>query len=130
MTAGMVGFGALLAVRHLLGRREPPLAVPTPQQAHGAARAIFVICALTALFVLGVVVLRLRDGGGIAALSVIMPAVTLLWLASLGVKSLRSTASPEPASAPSERSRRRTSSWEPGRAATKRSQGSGRQVSA
>lgn len=89
MTAGMVGFGALLFVRHRLAKREGALRHVAAAEAAQAAHALLVITAISALLVLGIVGLQWRRGGDIGLLSLAMPLVGLLWLGSLAMLSRR-----------------------------------------
>ena len=112
MTAGMVGFGVLMLVRHRLRGAEPPLADVTSTQTRSAGRTVLLLSGILTLLVLGIVAARLAQGGGIAPLSWLMPAAGLLWLTSLGVKVLRHPAvAPESATAETERPSRRPPEW-------------------
>lgn len=99
MTAGMVGVGVLLCARHLLSRREGALRPVANADARLAGKIVLVISGISALLVLGIVGLQWQRGGPIGALSLLMPLAGLLWLATLGVQSLkhRDTAVPEAA---------------------------------
>lgn len=94
MTAGMVGFGALLFVRHFLARREGALRPVATVDAARAARALLVITAISAALVVGIVALQWRRGGDIGLLSLTMPLVGLLWLGSIVVRSRRHRVDP------------------------------------
>jgi hypothetical protein len=107
MTAGMVGFGALLAVRHRLSRREGALGHVEEGAARSAGTAVLVVCGVSAALVLGIIGLQWRRGGPIGLLSLVMPLLGLLWLAWLGHKSLRHRdAAAEPPAAKDRPSRR------------------------
>jgi hypothetical protein len=99
MTAGMVGFGALLWGRHRLTRREGALAEVAPQSATVASRAVLAVAAFCAAICFGIIASRIYAGKSIAALSVLMPAAGLGWLGWLGLKirQLRSAAVESPA---------------------------------
>lgn len=107
MTAGMVGFGVLFAARHRLSKREGALRPVAAEAARRAGTTVLVICAISALLVLGIVVLQWRRGGPIGLLSLAMPLLGLAWLASLGYQSLRHRdATTEPGLSPDRPSQR------------------------
>lgn len=89
MTAGMTGFGSLLAFRHRLRRDQPPLAALTETEARQAGRAVLWVSAVIAVMVTFIVLHQLFSGGPIMAFSVGLPLVGLWWLASLGLKARR-----------------------------------------
>jgi len=113
MTAGMIGFGALLAVRHRLRRFEAQLA-PVPQStAQRAGRTVLWVTGVIGAMVVVIVLQRLTSGGPIALLSIAMPIAGLAWLASLGLKARRWPADPSDAStASNDRPSRRPPAWE------------------
>lgn len=82
----MVGFGALLWGRHRLVRREGPLEEVSAESVNLASRALFAITAFSTAICAGIIGSHLYAGKPIAALSVLMPAVGLAWLAGLGWK--------------------------------------------
>jgi hypothetical protein len=91
MTIGMVGFGVLLWARHRLvkvkrERALPPIATADAQH---AGFALLLITAISGLLVLGIVFLQWQRGGPIGWLSLAMPFVGLLWLASLALQARR-----------------------------------------
>ncbi len=93
MTAGMVGFGALLWSRHRLTNREGALDdVPAPSAVF-ASRSLLAITAVCAMICAVIVASRFYAGKPIAALSVLMPALGLAWLAWLALKMRRFRAS-------------------------------------
>jgi hypothetical protein len=94
MTAGMVGFGALLFVRHRLVKREGALRPVSAAEARHAGATVLILTGISALLVLGIVGLQWRRGGDIGLLSLAMPVVGLLWLGSLGVLSRRHRVDP------------------------------------
>jgi len=107
MTAGMVGFGALLWLRPRPNRAEgPPLDVPGPSAAH-ASRALLVITALSAAICCGIVASRAFAGKPIAALSLLMPAIGLGWLTWLGIKMQKLSRAAPGSTAASDRPSRR-----------------------
>jgi hypothetical protein len=112
MTAGMVGFGALLLVRHRLRGPEPALVTIEAAPARKAGRRVLIITGVLTLLVLAIVAARVMSGGSIAPLSLLMPAAGLLWLASLGLKALRHavTAAEAPAG-DTDRPSRRPPEW-------------------
>lgn len=112
MTAGMVGFGALLLLRHRLRGPEPTLAAVERSQARHSGRALLIITGVLALLVLCIVAARVVARGAIAPLSLLMPAVGLLWLASLGIKALRHPSpSSEALNSEADRPSRRPPEW-------------------
>ncbi len=114
MTLGMVGFGALLFVRHRLRGCEPALADIEAAPARRAGRVVLCITAMSALLVLGIIAAQLVAGGAVAPLSLLMPAAALLWLLSVGLRSLRHAAlPPAAASNESDRPSRRPPDWTP-----------------
>jgi hypothetical protein len=111
MTAGMVGFGALLWARHgLRGGQGPLLAISKPA-ASAAGRAVLGAAAAIAVSIAFIVGFRLQSGGAISTLSLALPALGLAWVALLGVQALRhpATSVEEPAA---ERPSRRPPEWE------------------
>jgi hypothetical protein len=98
MTAGMVGVGALLCARHWLSRREGALRPVASADARLAGKTVLIVCGISTLLVLGIVFLQWLRGGQLGAFSLAMPVAGLLWLATLGVQSLkhRDAAAPEP----------------------------------
>ena len=113
MTAGMTGFGLLLAVRHRLRRDQPPLAPLTDAQARHAGGAVLWVSGIIGAMVVVIVLLQLLRGGPTSAFSVALPLVGLWWLASLGFKARRFRAPQVDDSAPPvDRSSRRPPSWE------------------
>jgi threonine/homoserine/homoserine lactone efflux protein len=131
MTAGMVGFGALLLVRHRLRGKEPELARVEGARAKQAGRAIVTIAAILTLMVLGIVVAHLSSGRAIALLSLLMPAVGLAWLGWIGWRSFRHQGAASDAQLPdADRPSRRPPDWQrPSARATSRA-GSDRHASA
>lgn len=87
MTAAMVAAGALLWTRHRLATREGPLRPVAEAEARRAGRALQVICAVSALLVLGIVALQWRRGGELGAFSLALPLLGLVWLATLAAQS-------------------------------------------
>jgi hypothetical protein len=111
-TAGMVGFGALLLFRHRLRGAEPALARVDGPVARHAGRALLLITAIIAALVGVIVAFQLARRGTIAPLSIVMPSVGLLWLAALGLKSLRyRPTEAEPPPSETERPSRRPPEW-------------------
>jgi hypothetical protein len=114
MTAGMVGFGALLLVRHRLQRREGPLPdVPAPV-AREAGRAFFITLAVIALLLTGFFVVRWNPHGSTALLSLALPAAGLAWLTAIGLRVRRhgAEAPAAEAAAIADRPSRRPSNWD------------------
>jgi len=105
----MVGFGALLWARHRLSKRAAALQPVSATQARVAGRAVLIVTAVITALVVVIVVAQWRHGGALGLQSLAMPAVGLLWLASLGLQSLAAArrALREPAT--TERSTRRPS---------------------
>jgi hypothetical protein len=89
MTAGMVGFGALLWTRHRLGKREGALRPVRRTDALRAARTVVIICGVIGLLMAGIVASRWHSGGSIAWLSVAMPLATLAWISTIGLRAQR-----------------------------------------
>src|SRR5688572_4776336 len=89
MTAGMTGFGLLLALRHRLRRDQPPLALPTEAEARQAGGALLWVSGVIAAMVVAIVLNQLISGGPTSAFSVGLPLVGLWWVASLGFKARR-----------------------------------------
>jgi hypothetical protein len=89
MTAGMTGFGLLLAVRHRLRRDQPPLALLTEADARRAGGALLWVSGIIGAMVLVIVLHQLISGGPTSAFSVGLPLVGLWWIASLGLKARR-----------------------------------------
>ncbi len=113
MTVGIAGFGLLLLVRYRLQRREAALAPVTRPAARLAGNAVLWVTGIIALFVSFFTLQQFLVGGPIAAWSVAMPALGLLWLASLGLKARRwpaDASGPEPSA--DDRPSRRPPSWE------------------
>lgn len=106
MTAGMVGFGTLLAARRRLRGPEAPLSNVTAGAAKAAGRALLLIVGVIGVLVLGIVGLRARSGQGMSALSLLLPSLGLAWLAVLGVRVLRHRAAADPDPATDRPSRR------------------------
>jgi hypothetical protein len=113
MTAGMTGFGLLLAVRHRLRRDQPPLAALTEAEARHAGGAVLWVSGIIGVMVVGIVLRQLIRGGPTSAFSVGLPLVGLWWVASLGFKARRFRA-PEVEDPVTTRDRpsRRPPSWE------------------
>jgi hypothetical protein len=112
MTAGTIGFGALLLVRHRLRGPEPALAAVESGQARHSGRTVLLITGILVLLVLVIVTARIVGGGSIAPLSLLMPLAGLLWLTSLGLKVLRHPApSSDAASTEGDRPSRRPPDW-------------------
>lgn len=111
----MVGFGALLLIRHRLRGPEPALATVEATQARSAGRTVLIIAAILALLVLAIVAARVvMNRGSVAPLSLLMPAAGLLWLAALGVKALRhAVTAAEALTAETDRPSRRPPEWKP-----------------
>jgi uncharacterized membrane protein len=111
-TAGMVAVGVLLFVRHRLRGAEPSLARVEGAAARQAGRAVLVITAVIALLVGVIIAFQVARHGTIAPLSIVMPAVSLLWLGALGLKALRyQPPRPEHAEPEAERPSRRPPEW-------------------
>jgi hypothetical protein len=106
MTAAMVGVGALLWTRHRLSRQEGPLRPVAEGEPRAAGKAVLAISGVSALLVLGIVFLQWHRGGPLGRLSLAMPVVGLLWLASLGARTLRHRDPPPPSLAGDRGSRR------------------------
>lgn len=111
MTAGMTGFGLLLAVRHRLGRDQVTLGPVSQLTARRAGNAVLWVSAVIAAFVLVFVFRQLAAGGPIGAFSLAMPVVGLVWLVSLGLKARRLPAD-HGDHAGKDRPSRRPPSWE------------------
>jgi hypothetical protein len=89
MTAGMVGFGGLLAARRRLHGFEGPLQRVPVGMAKQAGRALLGVSGIIAALVLVIVGFRVHSGGAMSALSLALPGAGLAWLAQLGVQTLR-----------------------------------------
>jgi threonine/homoserine/homoserine lactone efflux protein len=77
-------------------------------QARSAGRQLLLICGVLGAMVLVIVVARVLRGGTIAPLSLALPIAGLAWLASIGIRVLRSAPrANEAAATPSERPSRR-----------------------
>lgn len=115
MTAGMVGFGALLLVRHRLQRREGPLRdVPGPV-ARQAGRAFFITLTVITLLLTGFFVVRWSPHGSTALLSLALPVAGLAWLTAIGLRVRRHSAeapTEAEATAVADRPSRRPSNWD------------------
>lgn len=98
MTAGILGVGALLALRHRARGREAALPPLGASAARPAGRTLLVICGIVGMMIAGIIASRVRAGGELSWLSVAMPLVGLLWVVSLGLKAARVG---EPAAEPS-----------------------------
>jgi hypothetical protein len=107
MTAGMVGFGALLWGRHRLRGREGELEAIPAQSAVLASRALLAITAFCAVICCAIIGSRVYAGKSLAALSVLMPAVGLAWLGWLGWKMRQLRPAPVEAASASDRPSRR-----------------------
>lgn len=132
MTVGIAGFGLLLLVRYRLQRREAPLAAVTGAGPRQAGNAVLWVTGIIALMVAFFTLKQLLAGGPVAAWSVAMPVLGLLWLAWLGLKARRWPADAvDPETSTGDRPSRRPPSWErltpPGPSAAG---GSGRHASA
>jgi|SRR5687767_7372236 hypothetical protein len=113
MTAGMTGFGLLLAVRHRLRRDQPPLAPLTEADARHAGGAVLWVSGIIGAMVLVIVLHQLISGGPTSAFSVGLPLVGLWWVASLGLKARRfRAAQADDSAATLERPSRRPPAWE------------------
>lgn len=97
MTAGMVGVGMLLWMRHRLARRESPLASVARVDSRRAGVALLVISAVSSVLVLGIVMSQWLRAGPMGALSLGMPLFALLWLVTLGLQCLKHREGPDPA---------------------------------
>jgi hypothetical protein len=86
MTAGMVGFGALLWTRHRLLARDSAVADAPAGKARFASRSLLLITAISTVIVAVIVGAYLRSGKPLAWLSVAMPLAGLSWLAAVGWK--------------------------------------------
>ncbi len=86
MTAGVVGFGALLLVRRLLRGPEAALRRVPPEEARHAGRTLFVVCGFVGGLVALIVGARLRGGEPPAAWSVMLPVLGLAWLGTLALQ--------------------------------------------
>jgi len=86
MTAGMLGFGALLWTRHRLLDRDSGFADAPIGKARLAGRSILLITAISSLIVTLIVGSYLLSGKPLAGLSVAMPLAGLSWLAAIGWK--------------------------------------------
>jgi hypothetical protein len=107
MTAGMVGFGALLWARRRLTRREGALAGVPAHAARHAGRTVLLISAVSGSLVLIIILAQVRRGGSVGVLSLALPALGLTWLVSLGLKALRHRDPIADAPAPNDRPSRR-----------------------
>lgn len=109
MTAGMVGFGGLLWVRHRLSKRAASLQPVSAAQALLAGRAVLIVTAVITALVVVIVLAQWRRGGELGAQSLAMPVAGLAWLAALGLKSLGFARRSGDASGATERASRRPS---------------------
>jgi hypothetical protein len=132
MTAGISGLGVLLWVRHRLYQREQPLAALSVAEARRAGRYLFIITGISGVLAAGISALWLVGGGKPLAVSLVLPAVGLVWLLWLGVKVSRAAdQSPAVAAEEAQLTRPSPSGWEarPSQAPGARS-GPNRQVNA
>jgi hypothetical protein len=86
MTAGMVGFGALLWTRHRLLARDGALADPALREPRRAGQRVLIVTAIIAAIVALIIGSHWHAGKPIGLLSVAMPLVGLGWLAAIGLK--------------------------------------------
>lgn len=107
MTAGMVGFGALLWTRHRLAKREDGLRPVRRSEALRAARTVAGVGGVVGLLMAGIVASRWHSGGSIAWLSVAMPLAALTWVLTIGLRAQRFGLSQTEAVAGSDRPSRR-----------------------
>jgi hypothetical protein len=114
MTAGMVGFGTLLLVRHRLQRREGPLRDVPAAVARQAVRAFFITLGVIALLLSGFFVLRWNPHAPLALLSLALPVTGLAWLTVIGLRVMRHAAAVAESEAPAvaDRPSRRPSNWD------------------
>lgn len=113
MSAGMVGFGVLLRVRHRLERREGPLREVPASVARRAGRSMLATVGVIATLVGGVLLARWTPHSPAAPLSLAMPLVTLAWLAAIGWRVVRHGAiSTTEAAALTDRPSRRPPNWD------------------
>lgn len=113
MTAGMVGFGALLRARHSLRRAEGPLAqVPVPV-ARQVGRAYFITLGVIAVLATGIMATRWGLHFRVSPLSVSLPVVGLLWLGLIGLRVRRhGLPAPQVELPADDRPSRRPSNWD------------------
>lgn len=86
MTAGMVGFGALLWMRHRLTERARASEPVPAQNPRRVGRYLLLITGFSALVVALIVGERWYEGKPIALLSVAMPFAGLAWLLAIARK--------------------------------------------
>lgn len=112
MTAGMVGFGVLLRLRHRLHRGEPPLRDVPPEVARKAGRAMLITVGVIALLVATLMAARWSLTPHVSALSIAMPLVALGWLTSIGLRVLRQGTRSEVEAQHADRPSRRPPPWD------------------
>ena len=107
--------GALLWARRRVSGPEAQLERVEVPAARLAGRATLGVCAVSAGLVAVIFGARLRSGGSFGPLSLGMPLVSLVWVASLGRKAFRHRElAVELPPAASERPSRRPPSWDAG----------------
>jgi hypothetical protein len=89
MTAGMVGFGALMWARHRLRGPKVPLLRAPNHAVHQAGRVLLVVGGTITALVGSIVGFRLQSGGSIGALSLVLPGAGLVWVAVIALQALR-----------------------------------------
>jgi len=112
VTAGMVGFGALLWARRRLRSHEGPLPVISKPAAQAAGRCVLLITGVIAVLVGVVVGFRLHSGGELGALSLALPGAALAWLVVLGLQMLGHRGPPAEGASAGDRPSRRPPHWD------------------
>ena len=112
VTAGMVGFGALLWARRRLRGAEGPLPAISKPAAQAAGRSVLMVAGVITLLVGVVVGFRLHSGGELRALSLALPAAALVWLVVLGLQMLGHRGPPTEAAGTGDRPSRRPPPWD------------------
>jgi hypothetical protein len=107
MTVGIVGFGSLLWARRRLRGPEGRLSKVPSGAARQAGRNLLSIGAVVATLVGVIVGFRLHSGGAMSALSLVLPAAGLTWVAVLGLQVLRHREPAAESSSASDRPSRR-----------------------
>jgi hypothetical protein len=112
VTAGMAGFGVLLAARRRLRGAEGPLPPISREAARAAGRVLLGIVGVIAVLVGVIVGFRVHSGEPISALSLALPGLGLAWLLTLGAQMLAHREPPAEGVAADERPSRRPPNWE------------------
>ncbi len=90
--AGVVGLGALLALRRRVGRAEAPLSPLMPGEGRRAALSLLVVGGTIFLMIAFFVAERfLLLGAATTPLALALPLLSLLWLGLLGLRAWRAT---------------------------------------